>query len=152
MLNGFHQLCAGSECKSDPVLNVLRLPGRVNAEQTAALLGMEEWDVPLLVKAGLLKPLGSVGAVNRVKYFASVVVERCARDPKWLHRATEAISRCRTVGKNRASRLREPTTAKSSTPRSATASSSVRPSPSTAHSCEPARTLTETLQVKEGQV
>lgn len=124
------------------ILHFLRLPGRVNSEEAAALLGMEPWDVPLLVKAGLLKPLGHVRASNRVKYFASDVVEHCARDPKWLHRATDAISRCRPDGTARTALSPKPTTAKSVTQHSVAASSLVRPATSTAGTGEHIHTLT----------
>jgi len=54
---------------------------------------MEPWDIPLLVKARLLKPLGRETAKNSVKYFSAAVVEQCSRNPKWLDAATSAISR-----------------------------------------------------------
>ena len=66
-----------------------RLPGRLNAEQTAAVLGFAAHDIPVLVVAKLLKPLGTPAA-NAVKYFASAVIQELAQDPDWLHRATRA--------------------------------------------------------------
>ena len=75
------------------ILNWLRLPGRINAEQTAALLGVAAWDVPLLVKAKLLKPLGNGDAKNCVKYFCSTDIAELANNQKWLDAATKAISR-----------------------------------------------------------
>ena len=110
---------------------------------------MELWDVPLLVKAGLLKPLGHTGAKNRVKFFASVVVEDCARDPKWLHRATDAISRCRPDGTTRTALSPKPTTAKSVRQQSVAASSLVRPATSTAGVGEHIHTLTKTISAQE---
>ena len=66
-----------------------RLPGRLKAEEAAVILGFNSHDIPVLVAAGLLKPLGNP-ASNAVKYFASEDIQALARDPKWLHRATKA--------------------------------------------------------------
>jgi hypothetical protein len=76
-------------------LNALRslvgLPARLNAEQTAAMLGFQAHDIPTLVAAGLLCPLGRAAkGKNAVKYFALVDVEDRRRDPKWLSKATDA--------------------------------------------------------------
>ena len=73
-------------------LNAVRLPARLNAEQTAVLLGFQAHDIPLLVKAGLLKPLGG-GPRNCVKFFAAVEIEKVAQNIAWLDRATKCISR-----------------------------------------------------------
>jgi hypothetical protein len=54
------------------------------------LLGFAEHDIPILVKAKLLSPLGKPQA-NAVKYFARVDVEELALDTKWLTRATAAL-------------------------------------------------------------
>lgn len=98
MKNSSHKFASLPESSSgaQSILHLPRLPGRVNSEQAAALLGMEPWDIPLLVKARLLKPLGRETTKNRVKYFPSAVVEKCGQDSKWLDAATSAISRCRT--------------------------------------------------------
>ena len=73
-------------------LSMLRLPARLNAEQSAQLLGFQAHDIPALIKEGLLKPLGG-GPRNCVKYFAAVEIEEFSRDKKWLDGATKAISR-----------------------------------------------------------
>lgn len=73
-------------------LSMLRLPARLNAEQTAQVLGFQAHDIPVLIKEGLLKPLGG-GPRNSVKYFAAVEIEEYRQDTKWLDRATKAISR-----------------------------------------------------------
>jgi hypothetical protein len=73
-------------------LSMLRLPARLNAEQTAQVLGFQPHDIPVLVKAGLLKPLGG-GPRNCVKFFAAVQIEEYSQDTKWLDRATREISR-----------------------------------------------------------
>ena len=67
-----------------------RLPGRLNADQAAAVLGFAPHDIPLLVRAKLLSPLGKP-APNAIKFFAAVVVERLAEDDTWLGKATNAI-------------------------------------------------------------
>jgi hypothetical protein len=95
VISGYSKHVGGPNPKADPfaILNALRLPGRINAEQTAVLLGFAAWDIPLLVKAKLLEPLGNGDAKNCVKYFAAVIVAENASDPKWLDKATKAISR-----------------------------------------------------------
>ena len=67
-----------------------RLPARLNSSQVAMLLGFAEHDIPILVKAKLLSPLGKPQA-NAVKYFARVDIEGFAMDTKWLARATAAL-------------------------------------------------------------
>src|SRR5262245_11893612 len=74
------------------VLSLERLPARLDVQQTAALLGFQEHDIPVLVKAGLLKPLGKP-AVNAVRYFSALIVEQLARDAGWLGRSTNTIYR-----------------------------------------------------------
>ncbi|TAK98722.1 MAG: hypothetical protein EPO07_11620 [Verrucomicrobia bacterium] len=68
------------------------MPARLNTEQTAQVLGFQPHDVPLLVKAGLLKPLGG-GPRNCVKFFAAFELEALTNNRNWLDRATKAISR-----------------------------------------------------------
>jgi len=72
-------------------LSVLgRVPSRLTAEQTAWVLNCQPHDVPVLVAAGLLKPLGNPPQ-NGTKFFAaSEVIER-SDDVKWLGRVTAAI-------------------------------------------------------------
>jgi hypothetical protein len=75
------------------LLGLRRLPARLTADQAARVTGFQLHDIPVLVKAKLLQPLGG-GPRNSVKYFASVeVVEKCG-DRRWLDRATKAVSRC----------------------------------------------------------
>ena len=73
------------------LLNFQRLPGRLNAEQTAVLLGFQAHDIPVLVRRGLLKPLGNP-AQQVTKYFAAVDIQEHAADTNWLSRATKAIN------------------------------------------------------------
>jgi hypothetical protein len=72
------------------LLNALRLPGRLTPEQTATLLGFAPHDIPVLVKAKLLTPLGKP-APNAVKFFAASVIVGLGGDQTWLGKATNAI-------------------------------------------------------------
>jgi len=74
----------------------MRLPARLTVEDVAQLLGFGAHDIPRLVKAKLLRPLGGSNRRNSVKYFSAVEIEGYARDAKWLDRATNAISRSRS--------------------------------------------------------
>jgi hypothetical protein len=84
---------AGGTGDAKALLGLLRLPARLNAEQVAALLGFEAWDIPSLVRHDLLKPLGDSAKRNRVKFFSSVEVIKYAEDRRWLDKATRAVSR-----------------------------------------------------------
>ena len=68
-----------------------KIPGRLDAKQTAGIIGFQVHDVPVLVKAKLLSPLGSPSE-KATKYFAAVQVFECAGDPKWLGKATKVIA------------------------------------------------------------
>jgi hypothetical protein len=67
-----------------------RLPARLDAPQTAQLLGFSEHDIPVLIRLRLLKPLGNPPP-NGHNYFATVELERLAQDPNWLDKATRAV-------------------------------------------------------------
>lgn len=73
------------------ILHTLRLPARLVSEEAAAVLGFEAAHVPILVREGLLKPLGKPKQ-NSIKHFAAVHIAECGEDPKWLHEATKAVS------------------------------------------------------------
>jgi hypothetical protein len=80
-------------------LNLRHPPARLNAGQAAALLGFQEHDIPLLVRADLLKPLNRVRrrdgdrrGENTVKMFALVQVLEHRQDAAWLARATRALN------------------------------------------------------------
>lgn len=68
-----------------------QLPARLTAEQAAWVLNCQAHDVPVLVVARLLKPLGSPQP-NSVKYFATVEVLELAKDRSWLAKVTNAVS------------------------------------------------------------
>lgn len=65
-------------------------PARFSVEQTAWALNFQDHDIPILILARLLKPLGNPPP-NGVKYFAAVEIGELARDRQWLARATNAI-------------------------------------------------------------
>ena len=68
-----------------------QLPARLTAEQAAWVLNCQAHDVPVLVVARLLKPLGNPQP-NSVKYFATGDVLELAKDRAWLSKATNAVS------------------------------------------------------------
>jgi hypothetical protein len=74
------------------LLNSTRLPARLLASQTAAVLGFAEENIPVLVKARLLFPLGKP-TKNAVKFFATNEVLKLAEDHVWLGKATSVIYR-----------------------------------------------------------
>ena len=68
-----------------------QLPTRLTAEQAAWVLNCQAHDVPVLVTARLLKPLGNPQP-NCVKYFAAAEVLEFAKDRSWLAKVTNAVS------------------------------------------------------------
>lgn len=68
-----------------------QLPARLTVEQTAWVLNCQVHDMPILVAARLLKPLGNPPA-NGIKFFATAEVLEQAKDEKWLVRVTVAIN------------------------------------------------------------
>jgi hypothetical protein len=67
-----------------------QLPARLSSTQVATFLNLKEAHVPILVRAGLLKPLGKP-VVGCEKYFARIHIERLAVDEVWLNRATQEL-------------------------------------------------------------
>jgi len=65
-------------------------PARFTAEQAAWALNCQGHDIPVLVAARLLKPLGNPQA-NGTKYFSAAEVREHAQDRAWLTRMTNAI-------------------------------------------------------------
>src|SRR3989442_4779333 len=66
------------------------VPARLDATQAAWFLGFELHEIPILIGANLLKPLGHP-ARNATKFFATQALEQLRRDEKWLARASDAI-------------------------------------------------------------
>jgi hypothetical protein len=67
-------------------------PACVDAEAAARFLGWPPYFMPLLARAGHLKPLGKP-AQNARKWYAMVELERVSRDPAWLDRAIRIVDR-----------------------------------------------------------
>ena len=65
-------------------------PARLNMEEGAWFLGFAPHDIPILIQAGLLKPLGHPPR-HGTKYFAAATVEQLRTDLKWLAKASDAI-------------------------------------------------------------
>ena len=78
--------------KATDCLNVFRLPARLDVQQTALLLGFAPEAIPVLISAGLLRPLGKP-APNGNKHFAACEIETLRTDPGWLDKATRAMHR-----------------------------------------------------------
>lgn len=68
-----------------------QIPARLTAEQTAWVLNCQPYDIPVLVAARLLKPLGNPQP-NSVKYFAAVEVLEFTKDRAWLTKMTNALN------------------------------------------------------------
>lgn len=95
----FQSTNARPNSKPSDCLMLHRLPARLDAAQTAALLGFQPHDIPVLTRLGLLKPLGRP-APNSTRYFAAIEIDRLREDREWLDKATRAIGR-RWQEKNR---------------------------------------------------
>lgn len=67
-----------------------QLPARLTAEQAAWVLNCQSHDMPALVAARLLKPLGNPAA-NSVKFFATAELLESAQDRHWLARMSATI-------------------------------------------------------------
>jgi hypothetical protein len=67
-----------------------QLPARLTAEQAAWVLNCQPHDIPALVAAKLLKPLGNPPA-NGIKFFATADVLESTRDRNWLVRMSATI-------------------------------------------------------------
>jgi len=72
------------------LLGLRRLPSRLGVTDAAILLNVGEHDIPVLVRAGLLEPLGHPPP-NAVKYFATMELLDRAADRKWLSQMCDAI-------------------------------------------------------------
>ena len=68
-----------------------QLPARLTAEQAAWVLNCQPHDVPILVSARLLKPLGNPPP-NSVKFFAASELLDQVQDRAWLAKVTNALN------------------------------------------------------------
>ena len=67
-----------------------QLPPRLTAEQAAWLLNCQPHDIPALIGARLIKPLGNPPP-NGTKYFATADLLEAGKDRHWLVRMSTAI-------------------------------------------------------------
>lgn len=67
------------------------LPARLNALEAAWYLGFQPHEIPILVGAELLEPLGHP-PTNTPKFFSSESLAALRSNEKWLEKATDAIS------------------------------------------------------------
>jgi hypothetical protein len=68
-----------------------RHTGRMKPEEAAYVLGVQPHDIPILIRAKLLKPLANPPP-NAVKYFAATKIQRLAADEQWLEKATKNLN------------------------------------------------------------
>ena len=68
------------------------LPACLDAEAAARFLGWPPYFMPMLARAGHLKPLGKP-AQNARKWYATVELERLSRDPAWLDKAIRIVDK-----------------------------------------------------------
>src|SRR5580658_10095449 len=68
-----------------------QLPVRLTGEQAGWVLNCQPHDIPALIHARLLKPLGNPSA-NSTKYFATADLLEIGKDRAWLVKMTVAIN------------------------------------------------------------
>jgi hypothetical protein len=66
-------------------------PARLTTSEAAWYLGFKPHEIPLLVAAGLLEPLGHPSP-NTPKFFGTESLAELRNNSKWLEKATDAIS------------------------------------------------------------
>jgi len=67
-----------------------QLPARLTAEQAAWVLNCQPHDIPALVAAKLIRPLGNPPQ-NGIKFFATAELLECCKDRHWLVRMSATI-------------------------------------------------------------
>ncbi|MGZ5518837.1 MAG: hypothetical protein ACXWJX_14170 [Limisphaerales bacterium] len=83
------------------ILNLSRLPARLTGDQAAELLGFTATEIPILMRAKLLKPLGDP-AQNGHKFFCAYEIEALSKQRDWLSTASKTVTKFRRA-KNRTS-------------------------------------------------
>jgi hypothetical protein len=68
-----------------------QLPFRLTGEQAGWVLNCQPHDVPVLVAARLLKPLGNP-LKNGIKFFATAELLEQVKDKAWLVKVTNAVN------------------------------------------------------------
>ena len=77
--------------EKDRILAIVGLPARLEVPVVSIMLNFPEHDIPVLVAAKLLEPLGNPAA-NAPKFFAREVILDHSKNPDWLSKATKAVS------------------------------------------------------------
>ena len=67
-----------------------QLPARLTVEQAAWVINCQTHDIPILIAARLLKPLGSPPA-SGIKFFCTAELLELAKDRAWLTKVSSAI-------------------------------------------------------------
>jgi hypothetical protein len=78
--------------KKRAFLNLKNILARLEMQEAGWYLGFAPHAIPILIRAGLLKPLGRPAA-NEVKYFAMASLAELRGDTQWLERASDALTR-----------------------------------------------------------
>jgi hypothetical protein len=73
-------------------LNLRSKPGKLTAEEAAWHLGFLAHEIPMLMAAGLLKPLGRPSE-NASKHFSLVELDKLNRDTAWQAQASDAVAK-----------------------------------------------------------
>ena len=71
----------------------MRLPARLDVNQTAEALGFLPHEICVLMRVGLLKPLGKPSR-NGHKFFCAAEILELSQDREWLDKATRAVAKC----------------------------------------------------------
>lgn len=74
------------------ILLLPRLPARLDVNQAAEIMGFLPHEITVLLKAGLLKPLGKPAA-NGHKFFCTAEVSELSKNRDWLDKATRAVAK-----------------------------------------------------------
>jgi hypothetical protein len=89
-IGNYRKKCETETKKSMLVLQ--RLPARLDVFQTAEVLGFLSHEIALLLKAGLLKPLGKP-PINGHKFFCVMEILEFSENRDWLDKATRAVNK-----------------------------------------------------------
>jgi hypothetical protein len=74
------------------LLLLSHLPARLIPEKVAEILGFSPYEISVLMRTGLLKPLGKP-APNAHKYFCAAEVVELSYNRDWLDKASRVISK-----------------------------------------------------------
>ena len=79
--------------RTKPIIMITaRLPARLDVNQAAEILGFLPHEIPFLLKAGLLKPLGKP-AQNGHEFFSAAEISALSQNREWLDKATRAVAK-----------------------------------------------------------